>query len=290
MAEVLNNLRTAYHILKRDVILTLRTQLGADTQLTHEVTKVLRFLQAAEQVSYICCFFHCVRLTHCLQHQAIFPPEEYAILQRSLATMVEQLDEARHLSSDPSPGPNLVVATRVPGRGRPRLEIDRAFLVQALALRGPTHLAAVFNCNPRTVRRAALRMGLVQPGNPVYTDARLHDGTVVRTYSSSAPAMTAITNEQLDTLLTSILQVFPDFGRRMLVGRLKAAGYRVPRDRLRASYLRVHGSPSAFGIRFIHRRPYTVAGANSLWHHDGQHGVFAATFFYGPSSFLYLQA
>ncbi|KAJ7435049.1 hypothetical protein B0H11DRAFT_1938033 [Mycena galericulata] len=34
MSEVLNNLRTAYHILKRDVILTLRTQLGADVQLS----------------------------------------------------------------------------------------------------------------------------------------------------------------------------------------------------------------------------------------------------------------
>ncbi|KAJ7493095.1 hypothetical protein B0H11DRAFT_2228420 [Mycena galericulata] len=99
MSEVLNNLRTAYHILKRDVILTLHTQLGADVQLTHQVTQALRFLQAAEQ------------------HQAVFSPEEYALLQQSLATMLDQLDEARYLSSDPCPAPNLVVSTRVHGRG-----------------------------------------------------------------------------------------------------------------------------------------------------------------------------
>jgi hypothetical protein len=58
----------------------------------------------------------------------------------------------------------------------------------------------------------------------------------------------------------------------MLKGHLKADGYRVPRARIAASYLRVHGSPGSFGARFIHRTPYNVAGANSLWHHDGQHG------------------
>lgn len=207
------------------------------------------------------------------QHQGAFPPEEFAVLRQSLATMLEQLDEARHLSSDPCPRPHLVVSTRVRRRGRPRVEIDPVFLAEALSLRGPTHLAAVFNCSARTVRRAALRAGLVEPGEPVYADTSLHDGTVVRTYTSSAPAMTAITDEQLDTLVAAVLQVFPDFGRRMLNGRLKSAGYRVPRERLRTSYLRVHGAPGGFGVRFIHRRPYNVPGANSLWHHDGQHGA-----------------
>ncbi|KAJ7796811.1 hypothetical protein B0H14DRAFT_2390310, partial [Mycena olivaceomarginata] len=61
-------------------------------------------------------------------------------------------------------------------------------------------------------------------------------------------------------------------GRSMISGRLKAAGHRVPRDRIAACYLRIHGTPGHFGAHFIHRTPYHVAGANSLWHHDGQHG------------------
>ncbi|THH13742.1 hypothetical protein EUX98_g9686, partial [Antrodiella citrinella] len=52
-----------------------------------------------------------------------------------------------------------------------------------------------------------------------------------------------------------------------------AAGHHVPRERLTLSYARVHGTPGIFGARTIHRRQYNVAGANSLWHHDGQHGL-----------------
>ncbi|KAK7020023.1 hypothetical protein R3P38DRAFT_3318934 [Favolaschia claudopus] len=52
--------------------------------------------------------------------------------------------------------------------------------------------------------------------------------------------------EMLDAKLTSILEVFPDFGRRMLIGRLK--GHHVPRSRIAESYLRVHGAPGRFGL------------------------------------------
>ena len=208
----------------------------------------------------------------CPQHRAAYPASEYGVLQQSITAMVGQLDEARHLSSDPPDGPNLVVSRSVATGGRPRLEIDPHFLAQALDLRGTTHLAAVFNCSARTIRRRALRYGLAQPGHPVYVNTPQPDGTVTRSYSSTSRPVSTLTDEQLDTLLTSILEVFPDFGRRMLSGRLKAGGHHVPRARITASYLRVHGSPGGFGIRFIPRRPYKVAGANSLWHHDGQHG------------------
>ncbi len=50
MAEVLNTLRGAYHILVRNVERTLNTQLGADAQLSFQVTEALQLLQAAEQV------------------------------------------------------------------------------------------------------------------------------------------------------------------------------------------------------------------------------------------------
>ncbi|KAF7349147.1 hypothetical protein MVEN_01437000 [Mycena venus] len=187
--------------------------------------------------------------------------------------MVAALHEARHQSSDPPTSSQLIVTTHSDTGGRPRVEIDPAFLSHALALRGPSHLRAVFGVSARTIRRRALDYGLVQPGVPVYTDMPQPDGTVVRSYTSTSPPVSPLSDDELDALLTSILRTFPNFGRRMIKGRLRAAGYRIPRDRIAASYLRVHASPGSFGARFIHRTPYHVAGANSLWHHDGQHGL-----------------
>jgi hypothetical protein len=188
--------------------------------------------------------------------------------------MVQDLDQACYQSSDPPDAPTITVCqtTRRGKRGRPRVDIDPTFLAQALDLRGPTHLSPVLHCSSRTIRRRALDHGLVSPGHPVYTDHELPDGSMARSYTSSTRPMSTITDEQLDEAVAAILEVFPSFGRRMLMGRLKDAGHNVPRSRLTASYLRVHGAPGIFGDRSIHRRVYNVAGANSLAHHDGQHG------------------
>jgi hypothetical protein len=51
MAEPLENLRSAYQVLERNVVRALRTQRGDSAQLTVQVNETLRFLQAAEQVS-----------------------------------------------------------------------------------------------------------------------------------------------------------------------------------------------------------------------------------------------
>jgi hypothetical protein len=89
----------------------------------------------------------------------------------------------------------------------------------------------------------------------------------------STRRIAALTNDELDALLSSILEIFPTFGQRMIAGRLKASGHHVPRECITESFLRVHGTPGVFGQRTIHRKVYyKVAGANSLWHHDGQHG------------------
>jgi hypothetical protein len=60
----------------------------------------------------------------------------------------------------------------------------------------------------------------------------------------------------------------------MIDGHLRHMGHRISRVRLQQSYSHVHGAPvSEFGPRRIHRRVYNVPGPNSLWHHDGQHGI-----------------
>lgn len=208
------------------------------------------------------------------QHRQAFPPDEYAILQQSIADMVTQLDAACHQSSDLPDAPSIMVSysSTTGKRGRPRTEINPEFLSHALELRGPTHLAPVFGCSSRTVRRRALEHGLAQAGEPVYRDQEQPDGAVMRTFTSSTRPVSNLTDQQLDSLITDILEVFPAFGRRMITGRLKTAGHHVPRERIAASFLRVHGSPGVFGDRSIHRKVYKVTGANSLAHHDGQHG------------------
>lgn len=52
MAEelILNNFRTAYHILHRNVVRTLRTQTGVDTRLDLQATQATRLFLAAEPV------------------------------------------------------------------------------------------------------------------------------------------------------------------------------------------------------------------------------------------------
>lgn len=190
--------------------------------------------------------------------------------------MVRLLDEACDRSADPPEPGTIIVSQRTATgkRGRPRVNIDPVFLQEALTLRGPTHLAPVLHCSARTIRRRALDLNLVNPGPPVITRTPQPDGNITITYTSSSPAVTSITDDQLDALLTTILQTFPNFGRNMLAGRLRDAGYRIARSRLIHAYVRVHGPSAIFGVRSLHRTPYYVAGANSLWHHDGQHGEF----------------
>ncbi|KAF7328286.1 hypothetical protein MSAN_02487900 [Mycena sanguinolenta] len=159
-SERLENLRVAYQILKRNVIRTLRTQRGAETQLNQQIDEVLQF-SAALQL-----------------HRNIAPPVELATAEQSLTSMVDALSDARHLSSDPPTAPALVVTMHTSSGGRPRVDIDREVLSQALNLRGPTHLQDVFHVGACTIRWRALEYGLVEPGAPVYTDTPQTDGTV----------------------------------------------------------------------------------------------------------------
>ena len=192
--------------------------------------------------------------------------------------MLNYLDEASHISNDPPDAACISPSIRVyNGRpGRPRIEINPTWLEKALEIRGgPTSLGEIFGCGPRTIRRRALELGLVEPGPPVYVDYIDSDGNVTRIYRSSTRASSDISDQELDEIMISILEVFPSLGRRMIDGHLRYLGHYIPRPRIQASYARVHGAPSTgFGPRRIQRRVYNVAGPNSLWHHDGQHGKY----------------
>jgi hypothetical protein len=186
------------------------------------------------------------------------------------------LDNACHESSDLPDGPSIIVSSRTceSGRGCPRVHINPSFLQHALTLRGLSRLAPIFHCSARTIRRRALESGIATPGTPLYTTSINPDGGVSRTYIRRPPRNPGITDNELDAILSSFLETFPRFGRRMLAGALKGSGIHVSRERIASAFLRINGTPGRFGEHTIHRRTYNVAGANSLWHHDGQHGVW----------------
>lgn len=189
--------------------------------------------------------------------------------------MVQALDDACHTSQDTVEAAPIVVnwEAHTGRRGRPRKECDPQFLAFAMDLRGPTDIAPVLGWSSRTVSRRAVEYGLREPCPPVIQNVSNPDGTTTHIHQSSTQPVSTLTDDELDAVVSEILQNFPEFGRSMLSGRLTAMGHRVPRERLRQSFIRVNGIPGVFGVQRIHRRVYKVAGANAIWHHDGQHGV-----------------
>ncbi|KAK6996324.1 hypothetical protein R3P38DRAFT_3628974 [Favolaschia claudopus] len=93
-------------------------------------------------------------------HRAVFPPDEYATLQTSITDMVTALNLACHDSMDPPDAAPLTVV-------------------------------------PRTVRCAALRAGLVQPGAPVFQSWTNDQGQVEVVHTSTAPPVSVISDADL---------------------------------------------------------------------------------------------
>ena len=188
--------------------------------------------------------------------------------------MIQYLDQARHASSDPLEVPVIPFAQKVQtGRpGRPRIEIDPNLLSTALTLRPKTRIAQTASCSARTIRRRQQDYGISAPGPSQQTDP-------LDTHSNP----NEITDEELDQCLAAIIQDFPTFGRRLATASLRANGIMVPEGRVRESLACVNGTPGIFGGRRVHRRHYKVTGANSLWHHDGQHGMSLPLFCWVPA-------
>lgn len=192
--------------------------------------------------------------------------------------MVEALDKARYQSLDRFDGEMIPTSWMdlSGSQGRPKIAVDMNLLGAARRLRPLSKVASTFNCSARTLRRRLLEAGLVEPGPPVAVSRVQPDGTVLIEYTATRAAMSEISDEELDQVVARILQAFPDLGRSMLRGALRDQGYRISPKRQRQSYIRVHGAPGVFGARRIARRRYKVPGANSLWHHDGQHGKYCS--------------
>lgn len=274
----LQSIRDAFHGVSYRVTVALRTQVGDAQQLDAVRDEVILLLRSAQDVSHIELKRdrHSLTNVYAIKVRESLPPEEYRVLQTSVENMILSLDEASSTSAAelPEVPPSRISLPTVPSglAGRPRKEIDASFLKTASQLRTPKHLAAVFGCSARTIRRRMLNLGISQPGAPVFVQSVHPDGSVNTIHTPTPFKPSDLTDDELDTVVHHILETFPHFGRQMIMGHLTYQGHSVTRERVRQSYVRVHGVPPAFGRRRLQRRTYKVAGPNALWHHDGQHG------------------
>ena len=82
----------------------------------------------------------------------------------------------------------------------------------------------------------------------------------------------ALSDSELDSMVTEIQSQFPMCGNRQMQGHLLARGHRVQQIRVREAQRRV--DPQGTIIRRLHalnRREYSVPSPRSLYHIDGNH-------------------
>ncbi|KAG1805149.1 hypothetical protein EV424DRAFT_1330412, partial [Suillus variegatus] len=181
------------------------------------------------------------------------PPGERLVIEASVDRMIQELDAATTVSSDPPDASPITLGSHVQGGtvGRPSIDIipsDLAVLSSGRVSR--RRLAELYHCHPRTIHRRLLEFNLSPPGPPVYVDEQQPDGVVNRTYHrGSSSDLSTISDAELDRLILELYHQFPSFGRRMRDGYLLQLGYHIPRSRIEASYLRavvIHGFIDGF--------------------------------------------
>lgn len=138
--------------------------------------------------------------------------------------------------------------------GRPRISISELELRQLLEMEfSQVEIGKLLGCSPRTIRRRILDYGL----------------QYIQEFSQMSDA-------DLDELVTTFVSNFPSAGQKTLAGYLLSQGHHIQRWKIRESLLRV----DPWGVeqrsrRILHRRKYTVAGPNSLWHIDGMYSYMS---------------
>ena len=81
-----------------------------------------------------------------------------------------------------------------------------------------------------------------------------------------------MSNADLDSVVSTFVNRFPNNGTAMMWGQLRSIGIVVTRSRVQESLLRVSESSVTRRQRFaIQRRVYSVPAPNCLWHIDGLH-------------------
>ncbi|KAF8174024.1 hypothetical protein K438DRAFT_1479756, partial [Mycena galopus ATCC 62051] len=150
-------------------------------------------------------------------NQAIFPPEEFAILEPSLAAMrldirleyQEAVDASHHGR------PVIVQTIRSGGPGRPRIHIDPDFLPWAYGQRPTAGITRFLRLGRTTVRNALLEYGIAEPQQ-----------TPSQPTASFTGPMSSISDDDLDMLLLRLRTHYRRAGLSMLNGMLRRLGLR----------------------------------------------------------------
>ena len=153
-------------------------------------------------------------------------------------------------------------------RGRPRFDIGRDQLEYLSSLNFSwTAIASMLGVSRMTIYRRRREFNMLEEPVGHVSDVDLY----------------SILREMRDT--------FPEMGEVIVLGRLRAMGYKVKRNRVRSAIretdpintaLRGLGSTTA-------RRPYSVAGPNSLWHVGMQRYCIVSAGTTPNTSYTYVQ-
>jgi hypothetical protein len=235
------------------------------------------------------------------KYSTLFMAAEHDIIVQSLAIMRNDVRQQYEQTVNESHhGHPMIMETIHTGqRGRPSLQIDREFLQWAYSLRSISSIAHFLGVSRGLVRQQLVEHGIAEPqlqpfmlsvdytddgdsGADGNEDVLDPSGDVSSTTSPSdnmsfttsyTSPQSAISDNELDDLVIRLRRHFRRAGVTMLGGMLQRLGYRISRERITQSLVRIDPVQRVFQRIQIRRRVYSVPGPNSLWHHDGQHGM-----------------
>ena len=237
-------------------------------------------------------------MTMLRKYSTIFMAAEHDIIVQSLAIMRNDVRQQYEQTINESHhGHPVILETIHTGqRGRPALQINREFLQWAYSLRSISSIAHFLGVSRGIVRQQLLEHGIAEPqSQPFMLSAEYTDdgsggnddvldpsGDVssptspsdnIHFTTSYTSPQSVMSDNELDDLVIRLRRHFRRAGVTMLGGMLQRLGYRISRERITQSLLRIDPVQRVFQRIRIRRRVYSVPGPNSLWHHDGQHGM-----------------
>lgn len=176
--------------------------------------------------------------------------EEISSCCRSLHTLwrsfVDSIDDNLANAGDGEDGEGFHVPRVIDGRGRPRALISQEQLLYLRSLNFSwTQVAEILGVSRATLFRRRRELG-------------------IQDFNILSP----MDDDQLRMFVGQVREEFPSIGESLVIGRLHSEGYHVPRARVRSAIRITDPINTALRWRGIttSRRPYSVAGPNSLWH------------------------
>ena len=158
-------------------------------------------------------------------------------------SFIDSIDD--ELTSAPL-GEGYHVPRVIDGCGRPRAVISQEQLLYLRSLNFSwTNIADILGVSRATIFRRRRELGLQE-----------------------SDIMRPMDDVELRMFVGQVREEFPNIGESLVIARLHSVGYHVPRARVRSAIRITDPINTALRWRGIStiRRPYSVAGPNSLWH------------------------